>query len=100
ADAAETGRVTGLIEALIAGEVDAIAFTSQAQVRRLLAVARAGDRHDMLGVALERTVVAAIGPVVAEELRAHGISPAVVPEGRYFMKPLVSALTRHLRGTA
>uniref|UniRef100_UPI00036B3766 uroporphyrinogen-III synthase n=1 Tax=Thioalkalivibrio sp. ALJ16 TaxID=1158762 RepID=UPI00036B3766 len=99
-DAAETGRVTGLIEALIAGEVDAIAFTSQAQVRRLLAVARADDRHDMLRAALERTVVAAIGPVVAEELCTHGISPAVVPEGRYFMKPLVSALTRHLRGTA
>ncbi|WP_018872356.1 uroporphyrinogen-III synthase [Thioalkalivibrio sp. ALJ16] len=100
ADAAETGRVTGLIEALIAGEVDAIAFTSQAQVRRLLAVARADDRHDMLRAALERTVVAAIGPVVADELRAHGISPAVVPEARYFMKPLVSALTRHLRAAA
>ncbi|WP_018881230.1 uroporphyrinogen-III synthase [Thioalkalivibrio sp. ALE30] len=100
ADAAETGCVTGLIEALIAGEVDAIAFTSQAQVRRLLAVARADDRHDALRAALEGTVVAAIGPVVAEELRTHGISPAVVPDGRYFMKPLVSALTRHLRAAA
>ncbi|WP_018877996.1 uroporphyrinogen-III synthase [Thioalkalivibrio sp. ALE28] len=100
ADAAETGRVSGLIEALIAGEVDAIAFTSQAQVRRLLAVARADDRHDALRAALEGTVVAAIGPVVAEELRTHGISPAVVPDGRYFMKPLVSALTRHLRAAA
>ncbi|WP_019021048.1 MULTISPECIES: uroporphyrinogen-III synthase [unclassified Thioalkalivibrio] len=100
ADAAATGRVTGLIEALIAGEVDAIAFTSQAQVRRLLRVARDSGHQDTLLAALGRTVVAAIGPVVAEELRTHGISPAVVPEGRYFMKPLVSALTRHLRAAA
>ncbi|WP_018141847.1 uroporphyrinogen-III synthase [Thioalkalivibrio sp. ALJ7] len=100
ADAAETGRVTGLIAALITGEVDAIAFTSQAQVRRLLRVARDAGHEDALLSALGRTVVAAIGPVVAEELCTHGISPAVVPEGRYFMKPLVSALTRHLRGTA
>jgi uroporphyrinogen-III synthase len=98
ADAAETGRVSELIEALIAAEVDAIAFTSQAQVRRLLGVARAGDRHDALRTALGRTVVAAIGPVVAEELRAHGITPAVVPDGQYFMKPLVSALGRHMGG--
>lgn len=96
ADAAETGRVSELIEALIAGEVDAIAFTSQAQVRRLLGVARADDRHDALRTALDRTVVAAIGPVVAEELRNHGITPTVVPDGQYFMKPLVSALGRHM----
>ncbi|WP_018879839.1 MULTISPECIES: uroporphyrinogen-III synthase [unclassified Thioalkalivibrio] len=100
ADAAETGRVSGLIEALIAGEVDAIAFTSQAQVRRLLHVARDAGREDALLAALGRTVVAAIGPVVADELRAHGVHPTVVPESRYFMKPLVSALTRHLRAAA
>ncbi|WP_019024775.1 MULTISPECIES: uroporphyrinogen-III synthase [unclassified Thioalkalivibrio] len=96
ADAAETGRVTGLIEALIAGDVDAIAFTSQAQVRRLLRVARDAGREDALLAALGRTVVAAIGPVVADELRAHGVHPTVVPDGQYFMKPLVSTLARHL----
>lgn len=96
ADAAETGRVTGLIEAMIAGEVDAIAFTSQAQVRRLLRVARDSGYQDSLLAALGRTVVAAIGPVVADELRAHGVHPTVVPDSQYFMKPLVSALARHL----
>ena len=96
ADAAETGRVAGLIEALIAGEVDAIAFTSQAQVRRLLRVARERGREEVLRAALARTVVAAIGPVVAEGLRADGIIPAVVPDRRYFMKPLVVELVRHL----
>lgn len=96
ADAAETGRVSELIEVLIAGEMDAIAFTSQAQVRRLVRVARADEHEGALFAALTRTVVAAIGPVVADELRAHGITPTVVPEGQYFMKPLVSALSRHL----
>ncbi|WP_019623608.1 uroporphyrinogen-III synthase [Thioalkalivibrio thiocyanoxidans] len=99
ADAAETGRVTGLIEALIAGEVDAIAFTSQAQVRRLLRVARDSGHQDALLAALGRTVIAAIGPVVADELRTQGVHPTVVPDGQYFMKPLVSVLARHL-GTA
>ncbi|OOC50570.1 MULTISPECIES: uroporphyrinogen-III synthase [Thioalkalivibrio] len=100
ADAAETGRVSELIAALIAGEVDAIAFTSQAQVRRLLRVGQAEDRQDALREALRRTIVAAIGPVVADELHAHGITPTVVPDGRYFMKPLVSALARHLQAVA
>ncbi|WP_026304798.1 uroporphyrinogen-III synthase [Thioalkalivibrio sp. AKL8] len=100
ADAAETGRVSELIEALIAGQVDAIAFTSQAQVRRLLRVGQADDRQDALREALRRTMVAAIGPVVADELHAHGITPTVVPDGRYFMKPLVSALARHLQAVA
>ncbi|WP_018862461.1 MULTISPECIES: uroporphyrinogen-III synthase [unclassified Thioalkalivibrio] len=98
ADAAETERVTGLIAALITGEVDAIAFTSQAQVRRLLRVARDAGHEDALLSALGRTVVAAIGPVVADELRAHGVHPTVVPDGQYFMKPLVSTLARHLGG--
>ncbi len=100
ADAAETGRVSELIEALIAGQVDAIAFTSQAQVRRLLRVGQAEERQDALREALRRTIVAAIGPVVADELHAYGITPSVVPDGQYFMKPLVSALARHLQAVA
>lgn len=100
ADAAETGRVTALIEALIQGEVDAIAFTSQAQVRRMVRVARTRECADALLEALSGVVVAAIGPVVAGELQDHGIRPAVTPDGQYFMKPLVSALSRHLRAAS
>lgn len=96
ADGAETERVITLIDGLIHERLDAIAFTSQAQVRRLLRVARGQEREAALATALHRTVVAAIGPVVADELRKAGIEPGVVPDGQYFMKPLVSALGRHL----
>ncbi len=46
------------------GDIDAIAFTSTPQVRRLIAVG--GEAR--VTQALQRTHVAAIGPVVAEAL--------------------------------
>jgi uroporphyrinogen-III synthase len=41
---------------------------------------------------LNRTTIAAIGPVVAEAVRRHGLAPAIMPSRSYFMKPLVSAI--------
>ncbi|WP_019626336.1 uroporphyrinogen-III synthase [Thioalkalivibrio sp. ALJT] len=99
ADGAETDRVAELVVALADGRLDAIAFTSQAQVRRLLRVARDRRCEEALIAALHRTVVAAIGPVVANELRSAGIVPGVIPDAQYFMKPLVTALSKHWSGT-
>lgn len=96
ADATEDAQVVSLIEALTAGRVDAIAFTSSAQVRRLFAVARGRDLEAGLQTALDNTVVAAVGPLVAAVLRERGVEAAAVPEARYFMKPLVNELTRAL----
>ena len=42
--------------------------------------------------ALANTVVAAVGPVVAETLRRHGIEARVMPEESFFLKPLTSVL--------
>ena len=36
--------------------------------------------------------IAAIGPVVADAVRRGGLTPAIMPNGTYFMKPLVSAI--------
>ena len=36
--------------------------------------------------------IAAIGPVVADAVRRRGLTPAIMPNGTYFMKPLVSAI--------
>ncbi len=72
--------------------IDAIAFTSKAQVERLAAVAKHKFSLDRLRAALGETVVAAVGPVVAAELEALGVEVDVVPESDFFMKPMVSAL--------
>jgi uroporphyrinogen-III synthase len=93
ASSAEDAQVVAAIEDMAEGRVDAIAFTSGPQVRRLRDVAKKHGRSDTLQAALSRVVVAAIGPVVAAELEALGVTPNVAPSGdSYFMKPLARAL--------
>jgi len=92
ASGTEDERVVALLEALAAGRIDAIAFTSAPQVERLAQVAQAHRRREQLRAGLERAFVAAVGPVVAEALGRLGRRPDTVPEGTYFMKPLVRAL--------
>ena len=88
ADAADDAAVLDLLKRLEAREIDAIAFTSTPQVERLFAVAPAGEVLEALG----KTVVAAVGPVVAETLAKHGIRARVMPEESFFLKPLTSVL--------
>ena len=90
ASQAEDERVAALIDEMARGQIDVIAFTSAPQVRRLFDVARATGRD--VPVALQKTIVAAIGPVVSAELARHGITAAIMPSGTYFMKPMVSAI--------
>lgn len=92
ADAADTQRVLDLVDRLAQGGVDAIAFTSMAQVDRLFRVAADAGREEALKSGLARTRVAAVGPVVADALGARGIAVQAMPEGDYFMKPLMRAL--------
>jgi uroporphyrinogen-III synthase len=93
ATAADDAAVLALIERLQAGTVDAIAFTSSPQVQRLFNLAPA----DTLVAALSRTVVAAVGPVVAEVLAARGVPAQVVPQESFFLKPLTSVLEEALK---
>jgi uroporphyrinogen-III synthase len=88
ADAADNEAILTLLKRIQAGEVDAIAFTSTPQVERLFAVAPA----ESITAALAKTVVAAVGPVVADTLRRHGIQARVMPEESFFLKPLTSVL--------
>ena len=84
--------VAALIDEVIAGRIDAVAFTSAAQVRRLHEVARARQQEQALLPALGAITIAAVGPIVAAELESHGLRASVVPRDAYFMKPLVTAL--------
>ncbi|UAW99057.1 uroporphyrinogen-III synthase [Halopseudomonas nanhaiensis] len=98
ADHIEDEQVDGLINAIIGREVDAIAFTSATQVRRLFQIARQGAREEKLLKALTAIKVAAVGPVVAEELNERGVGVDLMPESSYFMKPLVRELVKAFTG--
>jgi uroporphyrinogen-III synthase len=99
----DDARVIAVIAEMAAGQIDAIAFTSAPQVRRFRDVARAFGREAELGQGFKRTVVAAVGPIVAAELDALGVRVDVTPrDNTFFMKPLVrelaAALTREHKG--
>jgi uroporphyrinogen-III synthase len=96
ADAADDAAVRRLLARLEAGGVDAIAFTSTPQVERLFAVAPAAQ----VSAALARTLVAAVGPVVAAALARHRVEPRLMPEEAFFLKPLTAALEEALRARA
>jgi uroporphyrinogen-III synthase len=93
AGAADDAAVHRLLARLASGEVDAIAFTSTPQVERLFVVAPAVE----VRAALARTLVAAVGPVVAAALKRHGIEAHLMPEEAFFLKPLTAALEEALR---
>ncbi|RED38012.1 uroporphyrinogen-III synthase [Rhodopseudomonas thermotolerans] len=85
--------VINAIDQMAGGRVDALALTSSGQVRRLFDVARAHRCDQRLRDGLSNTPIASVGPVVTEELAAHGFSPTITPpNGAFFMKPLISAM--------
>jgi uroporphyrinogen-III synthase len=90
-------RVVGdTIDAMAAGTVDLIAFTSSAQVKRLREVAAASGRDAALRAALARTTIAAVGPVVAEAIEEAGGRVAVAPAQSFHLKPMVNAIVAAL----
>jgi uroporphyrinogen-III synthase len=84
--------VVETIDAMAAGTIDLITFTSSAQVKRLRAVAAANGRAGALHAALARTRIAAVGPVVAEAIEQAGGRVAVAPLQSFHLKPMVSAI--------
>lgn len=86
-------QIAGLIGELERAAVAGVVFTSKSQVDRLFEVARSTGRLDALQRGLARCCVAAIGPVVADALAASQCRVDVVPEERFFMKPLVQSLS-------
>jgi uroporphyrinogen-III synthase len=92
ADAVSDAVIAELLERMRRGEVDAIAFTSKAQVERLFRA----EASEQVRRALAASNVAAVGPVVAAALAAHGVQVETVPQNAWFMKPLTAALVEAL----
>ena len=86
-----------LIRRLDAGEVDAVAFTSQPQVSNLLAIAAMSGEEVTLRRALnsDAVLVASVGPVCTRRLRQNGLKVDVEPDHPH-MGNLVLALAERL----
>jgi uroporphyrinogen-III synthase len=70
-----------LIGEIISGRVDAVAFTSQIQVRHLFQIAAEMEKSEQLREALKgKTVVAAVGPTCAAAIESFGVLPQIVPQ--------------------
>ena len=83
-----------LIGALQSESVDAVVFTSASQVHNLLKVAEANGSAETLPQALNRALVASIGPVCSRALLEIGVKPDVEASPPK-LGPLVSALAGH-----
>jgi uroporphyrinogen-III synthase len=70
---ADTAPLVSLIGALERDELHAVVLTNAEQVRNLFAVAERAGRAGGLRAALNRTLVASIGPVASAALRDAGI---------------------------
>jgi uroporphyrinogen-III synthase len=98
APAADGERVADLIQQMAKGSVSAICFTSSPQVDRLYEVASERGLSDLLARGLQQVRVAAVGPVVADDLKRHGRAPDIRPEQGFVMKNLVQHIKRDLTG--
>jgi uroporphyrinogen-III synthase len=95
----DLGPLKRLVQDLIDGRVDAIAFTNEVQCRHLFRVADQLSLSDRLSSALnDDVIVAAVGPVCAEGLRRFGITPDVIP-ARPRMASMIAALADYFELT-
>jgi uroporphyrinogen-III synthase len=62
------------VAVVLRGEVSVLLVTSSIQVRHLFQVAKTLGSEDALRKALEKTVIASIGPVASGEIRNHGLT--------------------------
>ena len=74
--------VRSLIAACLEGRVDALAILSSSQINNLFAIAEEHDQAGLVREALnqQRVLIAAVGPVSADAIRAHGVKVDLQPE--------------------
>jgi uroporphyrinogen-III synthase len=90
----EQQQVVKLIENLIAKKLDALVFTSTAQLNRLLKISTKLNTDQSLIEALNAIKIAAVGPVVGDALRCADIRVDFMPESKFFMKPMVAEMAK------
>jgi uroporphyrinogen-III synthase len=92
----DTVPLQTMVREIIDGNIDAIAFTNQIQIRHLTLVAeQLGLGDDLANALTRRVVVASIGPSCTHHLRKLGIHPRVVPPLPK-MRPLIASLADYV----
>ena len=97
---AESQLVDTAIRGMVAGKIDAIAFTSTPQIERLEEVAKQRGLEAELRQGLARIHIAAVGPVAASALKKRGFTVAAMPATSFHLKPLINALVEALSSDA
>jgi uroporphyrinogen-III synthase len=97
APATDAEHVAQLINRMALGEIAALVFTSSPQVDRLYQVADERKLEDELARGLRQTRVAAVGPIVADNLRHRGVTVHICPEQGFVMKNLVKHISEALK---
>jgi uroporphyrinogen-III synthase len=92
----EDEQVLAFVRELASGTIDLIAFTSTAQVRRLQEIARQFGQDAELDKAMQRVLIAAVGPVTAAAVQKAGWPVSAMPQDSYHLKPLVVAFGKRL----
>ena len=70
---ADTAPLVELIARLERGEMQAVVFTNAEQARNLFLVSQNLNKTEVLKIALNRTLIASIGPVASAALREAGV---------------------------
>lgn len=68
------------IERIASGDAEVALFTSGVQLTHLLQVAERRGMTEPLRAGLSRIVIASVGPLMSDALRAEGIEPDIEPE--------------------
>ena len=94
----DVAPVLGMVDRLEAGEIAAVAFTSQPQVGNLLEIAAAAGKEESLRASLDSdsVAVASVGPVCSRRLRELGFTIDVEPDHPH-MGNLVIAIAEYLQ---
>jgi len=93
----DDGKVEDLVFRMGRGEIDVLILTSSPQVDRMFEVVDQRGLQEKLADGLSRTRLAAVGPLVAENLRRRGASAAITPEKGFVMKNLVQLIKKNPR---
>lgn len=94
----EAHRAVGLIEAVVAGDIDAVTFTSGPAVRNMMLIAEGiGCREGLLSAMNGPVLTACVGPVCAGVAADEGLLDVVVPE-HWRLGSLVRLVTEALGG--
>lgn len=75
----DTAPLREAVHRLVDGKIDVALFTTSIQVDHLFRVAAEEKLEDAVRSALQKAVIASIGPTTSEELREYGIQPHMEP---------------------